>query len=181
MPRVPGKKKARARRPAKKPRGIDGLVRNRKPTLGDIKKIMVTVNKMVVPAKNLSEARAAYNTPPEKLVKDGRIPVIFGKDGVANYGCYQLCGVMYRALERLGLEPKLSRQLHGTQPHTRVFFTLKGEMYEIEMFFNLSINKVDKELLGKMKEAMEKGAFRFIEPGSISYKQFKNQKRIGKI
>ena len=179
MPRTPSKK-VRAKKPVKRLQGIDKLVHNKKPILEDVNKIMVSIDKMIVPAKTLSEAKKAYETHPAELVKSGKIPVIFGKEGGANYGCYQACGVLYEALKKLGLKPRLSRQLHGEMPHTKVFFSLKGELYEVEMFFNLSTNKVTKERLAHIKKEMREGKFKFIEPGSITYTEFKRQKRTGK-
>ncbi|MBT4870557.1 MAG: hypothetical protein HON47_03220 [Candidatus Diapherotrites archaeon] len=161
---------------------VQNFVAKRRPTLLGVKKLMKTVEGMLVPAQTRTDVLNGYNLTPEQMIKKGKIPVIFFNGKEPKYGCYQMCSVMYAALKEMGLKPKMTRYFISNHvPHSTILFSLNGKIYEADPFYNSQLNRVDKTRLEQIKELKKMKKFRFIKPGDYTKPKYDKERKTGKF
>ena len=148
---MPVRKKAKLRT-----NSIREFVSNRRPTLLGVKKLMKSIEGMIVSAETRVDIIKGYKMTPKQMIEKGKIPVLFAGVKGANrepvYGCYQMSSVLCTALKEMGLRPKMTRYFISGTPHSTVFFRLNGKLYEADPFYNSQIHLVDKFRMDQIKE-----------------------------
>ncbi len=168
-----------------------------------IKKAALKLYTFLSPAKSKAEFHDAYNGwGVERILKEKRIPVLFAPGSTGKmrpkWGCYTMCRLMFSTLQEMGLKPKMARYfLDGkgplkiqkvvknpgaTRPHTSVFFTHRGQLYNVDPFFpSLPVHKVSDKEMATLRELQKTDRFFFVKPGQIPFEEFEEEMHSGRI
>ena len=174
-------------RPRLKKKGIEELIKNRKPTLVGISKLMSEIRSFVkvvkidkndhnfLRKKDFVEkeygARSAENLARRrKIIVPGKITDLISGQIQELWGCHQQSIVLCNALKKMGVSANTYRYKMGTSvPHTVVIFELNGKTYNADIYnYNISIINPDFFSIAKKVPAKP-----------ITYEEFKRQKRKG--
>jgi len=132
-------------------REIRQLVGSRKPTLVEVRKLMIKIHGFLSPAKNRAEYVRFFHARPETLVGRKRIPVVF-ENGKPAFGCYQESRILAESLHLMGVRATITSKFipekgnpQSLIPHNTVVFELNGNIYEAETLFGQKIKRLKRQ------------------------------------
>jgi len=104
--------KRKQKPPIKKVHPLDALIKKRKPTLNNIRSLVLEIKGFLQPAQRFSEAIGAFNTQSAlQTAQTRKVPVIYGASrhgGLApSFGCYTQSKLLLALLQRMKVKSRL--------------------------------------------------------------------------